>query len=122
MTEALLFLAIGIAIAIASALLLHVTARKCRTAPNASVWRTESLATLLSLGLVALIVISAALTIKATITIMPEAIGGIAVGMLAVLGSMFVTLRLAGRLPALADEAPPTVDGARAGSSANRTA
>lgn len=116
MTEALLLLVIGIAISAVSALLLHIAARKCRTAPPGSRWRSEAVATTLSLGLVALIVIAAAWTIKATIMMMPEAISGIALGMLVVLCSIFATLRVVGKLPGLADEAPETIETARTGS------
>lgn len=106
MTEALLSLLIGILISIASAVLLHIAARKCRTAPPSSAWRSESVATTLSLGLVALIVIGASWTIKGTILMMPEALSGIAVGMLLVAAAIFITLRTIGRMPSLADEAP----------------
>lgn len=108
MTEALIFLLMGVAIAMASALLLQVLARKCRLAPPGSAWQSESVATVLSLCVVALIVVSAALTIKATVMLLPDALSGIAVGLVAVVAVMFATIRIAGKLPSLADEGPET--------------
>ncbi|MGE0769357.1 MAG: hypothetical protein AB7L90_23190 [Hyphomicrobiaceae bacterium] len=122
MTEALSFLVLGMAICAASALLLHIAARKCRTAAVGSAWGTEAVATGLSLGLVALIVVGTAWTMTATIMMMPEALSGIGVGMIVVLATIFATLRLVGRLPGLADDGPDTISSAESNGPLKRVA
>ncbi len=99
MTEAWLSLLIGIAISVASALFLWYCAKQCRLARPPSRWSSEGLATALSLGLVGLLVVGGAWTIKGAMFLVPDAIMGLVVGFVVVLVAVFVTLRVLGPLP-----------------------
>lgn len=103
MSGALLLLVLGIAVCAVSALLLHLAARKCRTAPPAAVWSGEGVATALSLGLVSVIVVGAALVIKGTVSLMPDPMAGIGLGLLIVACSIFGAVNIISRATRLAD-------------------
>lgn len=99
MTEAWFSLLIGVGISVASAALLWYCAKRCRLAVSPSKWSSEGMATFLSLGLVGLVVVGGAWTIKGAMFLVPDAILGLIVGFVVVLVAMFVTLWLLGPLP-----------------------
>lgn len=102
MGDGLLALVIGMAICAVSALLLLVAAKRCRTASPGSIWSSQGIATALSLGLVGLIVIGSAWTIKGTIQLASDPLTGVASGFVAVALVLAVTLRTVGAIIGMA--------------------
>jgi hypothetical protein len=99
MTEAWFSLLIGIGVSMASAALLWYCAKRCRLAQPPSKWASEGTATFLSLGLVGLIVVGMAWTIKGAMFLVPDAIIGLIVGFVVVVIALFTALWLLGPLP-----------------------